>query len=101
METKENILAPILLSSVLTEIMKFTPNIQWTRDLEKDLPKKRYGIELKIAPESIEKPPNYNHIRIFHAIATAILTAAPETAICSIKDDDELIVDQNDIPTTQ
>jgi hypothetical protein len=50
-----------MLSSVPTEIAKFTPNIQRTRDLDKDLPKKRYGIELKIAPETIEKPLNYNH----------------------------------------
>jgi hypothetical protein len=44
METEENILAPITMTSVPTEIVKFTPNIQWTRDLQRDLPKTRYRL---------------------------------------------------------
>jgi hypothetical protein len=70
-----------MMTAVPTKITKFTPNIQWTRDLEKNLPKKRYGLEVKITPETTEKPPNYSHMRLFHAIATALLTAAPETTI--------------------
>jgi hypothetical protein len=105
MDTEEDILAPISLSNVPKQLEKFIPNIQWTRDLEKDLPKKRYGIEIKIAPETTpketEQAPQYSQVRIFNAIAMAILMAAPGTVICSIDNNEEAIVNLEDIPTSQ
>jgi hypothetical protein len=53
----------------------------------------------KLSPKETNQPPSYSHIRVFNALATAILTAAPSTAICSIDDNEEPIV--SDIPTTQ
>jgi hypothetical protein len=105
METEEDILVPISLTNVPKEIKKFCPNTQWTRDLERNLTKRKYGIEIKITPDKspkeTENPPSYSHVRIFNAVATAILTAAPGTAICSIDDNEESIVNTEDIPTTQ
>jgi hypothetical protein len=61
-----------------------------------NLPKRRYGIEIKITLESTptdtEQAPHYSHVRIFNAIATAI---------CSIDDNKEAIVSLEDIPTSQ
>jgi hypothetical protein len=69
------------------------------------LTKNRYGIEVKISPPkttSANQPaPRYNHIRIFKALATALLTAAPGTGICSINEDEEMIINTVDIPTSQ
>jgi hypothetical protein len=105
MENEEDVLASISLTNVPKEIPKFTPNIQWTRDLMKNLPKKRYGIEIKIVPEETRiepnKAPRYSHVRIFNAIATAILTVAPGTSICSINESKEAIMNVEDLPTTQ
>jgi hypothetical protein len=88
-----------------SEIEKFTPNTKWTVDMMEKLPKKRYGVEIKITPENarreIDQPPAYHHPRIFKSIVTAILTAAPGISICSIDDDEEMIIDLEDIPTFQ
>jgi hypothetical protein len=103
-ETEEDVLAQISSKNVPKEIAKFVPSIQWTRDLEKQLHKKWYGIETRIAPEETptepHKAPQYSHILIFNAIATALLTAAAGLAICSI-DESEFIVSIDDLPTTQ
>jgi hypothetical protein len=105
MDTEEDVLAQTSPHNAPKEIVKFVPNIQWMRDLEKQLPKKRYGIEIRIAPEKTptepDKTPQYYHIRIFNAIATSLLTAAPGSAICSIDESEETIVSIDDLPTTQ
>jgi hypothetical protein len=89
---------------ILKAIRTITPNIQWQKDLPKDLPKRRHGIEIKInsanAPTESDSIPAYHHPHIFKAIA-AIQTAAPGTLICSIKDDEEAIVEATDIPPSK
>jgi hypothetical protein len=105
MDEDEDPLAPTLAGGIPSNIEKFTPNTQWIKDLPKNLPKRRYGIEVKVSPAKTpsptELPPMYNHARIFKAIITAILTAAPGTGICSINDDEEMIVNVDDIPSSQ
>jgi hypothetical protein len=96
-------LAPILLSGTPQTIPSFKPNKQWVRDTELGGKKTKYGIEIKIEPKkhatTETEPPSYNHIRIFTAIASAILTAAPTTVIHSIDDNDEALDDVEEIPT--
>jgi hypothetical protein len=86
-------------------IPNFKPNKQWVRDTELGEQKTKYGIEIKIDPKTKamaeSDPPAYNHIRIFKAIASAILTAAPTTIIHSIDDNEEAIDNIEDIPTTR
>jgi hypothetical protein len=105
MEEDEDQLAPVMTHGIPSSIEKFTPNVQWNKDIAKDLTKNRYGIEVKISPPkttSANQPaPRYNHIRIFKALATSLLTAAPGTGICSINEDEEMIINTDDIPTSQ
>jgi hypothetical protein len=105
MEEEDNGLSGNMKKGIPSSIETFTPNIQWTRDMPKNLPRRRYGLEIKITPEtspsSTDLPPAYHHIRIFKAITTAILTAAPGTMICSKNDEEEGIINVEDIPTTQ
>jgi hypothetical protein len=105
MEEDEDPLAPIMTHGIPSRIKKFTPNIQWNKDLTKNLTKQQYGIEVKISsaktPSALEPAPMYNHIRIFKALVTALLTAAPGTGICSINEDEEMIVNIDDIPSSQ
>jgi hypothetical protein len=79
MEEEVDMLKPIVKNAIPSEIETFVPNTKWTEEMEEDLPKKRYGVEIKISPESTPKegdqPPDYYHPRIFKAIATAILMA--------------------------
>jgi hypothetical protein len=82
MEEDDDGLAPILFGAIPSNIEKFTSNKQWHDDLARDLPKQRYGIKLKISPKNAptetDTLPMYHHIRIFKAMATAILTARQE-----------------------
>jgi hypothetical protein len=98
-------LKPTSITSVPQTIPAFTPNKQWIKDVESRLPKTRYGIEIKIEPQQPVKagsePPAYHHIRIFKGIASAIMTAAPTTVICSIDDTEEAFDDVDDIPTSK
>jgi hypothetical protein len=45
--------------------------------------------------------PEYHYLRIFKAVTTAIMTVAPATTICSINDDEDMLVDNDHIPTSQ
>jgi hypothetical protein len=104
MDEDEDPLSAVLPKGIPSTIEKFAPNIQWTKDLPKELPKRQYGIEIKISPENTSATASaltYNHTRIFKAIATALLSAAPGTGICSINEDQEMIDDIEDIPTSQ
>jgi hypothetical protein len=105
MEEEDDGLSDKMKKGIPSSIEKFTPNIQWTRNTTRNLPRRRYGIEIKITPESppspTDQPPAYHLIRIFKAITTTILTAAPSTMICSINDEEEGIINVEDIPTTQ
>jgi hypothetical protein len=105
MEEEDDGLATIMPQGIPKAIPSIIPNHQWTVDMSKNLPKMRYGIELKIVPEDVPSEddpiPEYHHMRIFKAIANALLTAAPTTTICSINDDAEAIINNEDIPTTQ
>jgi hypothetical protein len=105
MEEDDDGLADNMKNGIPSSIEKFTPNIHWSRDIPKNLPRRRYGLEIKITPEKIPATPDhiptYHHIRIFKAISTAIMTAAPGTMICSINDDEDAIVNVEDIPLTQ
>jgi hypothetical protein len=80
MEEEVDMLQPVLKQAVPSEIKKFIPNSKWTEEMQQNLPKKRYGVEIKITLENTPKentqPPDYHHPRIFKAVATAILTAA-------------------------
>jgi hypothetical protein len=75
------------------------------RKMAQNLPKNSFGVEIKITPENTpkgnEQPSSYYHPCIFKSIVIAILTAAPSTSICSIDDDNEMIIDPEDIPTSQ
>jgi hypothetical protein len=104
-DEEEEGLTPILLTGTPQTIPNFKPNKQWVRDTELGEQKTKYGIEIKIDPKTKAKsesdPPAYNHIRIFKAIVSAILTAAPTTIIHSIDDNEEAIDNVEDIPTTK
>jgi hypothetical protein len=106
MDKEVNMLKLILKQGgIPSEIENFTPNTKSTEDMEENLPKKRYRVEIKIAPASTpietNQPPKYYHPRIFKAITPALLTAAPSTAVCSIEEDEDTRIYIEDIPTTQ
>jgi hypothetical protein len=105
MEEDVDMLQTTLKKAIPSEIKWFTPNTKWIEEMQQGLTKKRYGVEIKITPENSPKendqlPQNY-HPHIFKAISSAILTAARGTSICSIDDDEEIIADLEDIPTSQ
>jgi hypothetical protein len=105
MEEDDDGLATIMLKGIPKTIPNITPNHQWDKDRQNNLPKRRYGLEIKINPETTptedSKIPVYHHPRIFKAITTAIMTAAPGTIICSINDDADMIAEVDEIPTSQ
>jgi hypothetical protein len=105
MEEDEDGIATILLKGIPKTIPTITLNPQWGKDVKNNLPKQRYGVEIKINPaetpteESIKA--EYHHPRIFKAITTAIITASLGTTICSTNDDKDMLVDIDNIPTTE
>jgi hypothetical protein len=105
MDEDDDGLKQIMPNGIPSKIEKFIPNVQWMKDIPKNLPKRGYGVEIKISPAKHPTPtttaPSYHHIQIFKAMVTAILTAAPGTGICSIDDDEDMITQIEDIPTTQ
>jgi hypothetical protein len=105
MEEDDDGLATIMLNGIPRTIPTITPNYQWEKDRKNNLQKRRYGLEIKInpteTPSANSKLPDYHHPRIFKAITTAIMTAAPGTIICSINDDAEIITEIDEIPTSQ
>jgi hypothetical protein len=52
MDEEEDGLAPIMLNGIPKTIPTITPNMQWCKDIVNKLPKRRYGIEIKINPEN-------------------------------------------------
>jgi hypothetical protein len=52
MEEDDDGLGMIMMTGIPAHIPTITPNIQWMKDIEKDLPKTRYGIKIKIKPEN-------------------------------------------------
>jgi hypothetical protein len=94
-----------LKKAIPSEIKQFTPNTKWIEEMQQDLLKKRYGVEIKItlenSPKENDQLPQYYHPRIFKAISTAIQAVAPGTSICSIDGDKEMITHPEDIPTSQ
>jgi hypothetical protein len=68
MEEDDDGLADNMKNGIPSAIEKFTPNIQWSRDIPKNVPKRRYGLEIKITLENTPTPtdqiPTYHHIRI-------------------------------------
>jgi hypothetical protein len=105
MEEDDDGLATIMLKGIPKTIPNITPNHQWEKDRQNNLPKHRYGLEIKINPEATptenSKIPAYHHARIFKAVTTAIMTAAPGTIICSINNDADMIAEVDEIPTSQ
>jgi hypothetical protein len=56
MDEDDDGLAITLAKGIPSKIEKFIPNIQRTKDLPKDKPKTRYGIEIKINPKQTPSP---------------------------------------------
>jgi hypothetical protein len=103
-EEDEEGLEPDSLMATPKSIPTFQPNKQWLKDVDEGLTKTRYGIEFKIEPQcdvSRGQTPEYNHTRIFKALVSAILSAAPTTVICSVNDEAEAFNNIDDINFTK
>jgi hypothetical protein len=83
MEEDDDGMATIMLNGIPKTIPTITPNHQWGKDLQNNLPKQRYGMEIKINPPETpteeSRMPDYHHPRIFKEITTALMTASPST----------------------
>jgi hypothetical protein len=90
-EDEDNGLEPESLTATPKTIPIFQPNSQWLKDIQEGNPRKKYGIKFKIEPQKDTAgeriTPDYNHVRIFKALVSGILSAAPTTVICSINDE--------------